>query len=150
MRREGLRRISPSSRAIARLRRPRPIIRKLKVVDLADDHPPTANTSVPKCTSASRSAGMADGGSRHANTANLRPTGPLEHKRKGHILSASNRTSVVRTHAPLSVRQPDVAAQESGTLEGQGKAAVSNMTDGFAVIRAKQIHSRSGDRGTTS
>jgi hypothetical protein len=36
--------------------------------------------------------------------------------------SASDRSSVEKTHGPLSVRHPDDAVQENGTLQGQGKA----------------------------
>jgi len=44
--------------------------------------PPTANTSVPKCTSTGRSASMTDCGSRHADTAHSCPTGTAT---EGHL-----------------------------------------------------------------
>ena len=46
----------------------------------------------------------------------------------------SSRASVVTTHAPLSVRQPDVAVQENGTLRDKAKPLAPNA-DGFAVSR---------------
>jgi hypothetical protein len=57
---------------------------------------------------------------------------PLERGRKEHILSASDRASVEKTHGPLSVRYPDDAVQENGTLHGQGKAVGHGEPTAFA------------------
>ena len=72
----------------------------------------------------------------------LDPRNPLERDRKGHILW-SNRASVVRTHAPLSVRRPDDCRPRKRHGTGNKVKSLVCSTNGFAVKMPNVLNTRS-------